>query len=177
MAGFAQMCRHNYAAHWKYNTTHCPNLIPNAADLLAFPDLTSGVPPRVRVHYSEFNKYHTSLAHFWNDWYNDYVHAPFPRLIVRFEDAIFHPKLLTKIACECAGGRLNKGRFRYEVESAKRGKAHGTEKTSYVDALIKYGTEQGRYNGFEPADLKYAVENLDSKLMDSFGYKFPEEPS
>ena len=113
------------------------------------------------------------MAGFWNDWYNEYVHAPFPRLIVRFEDVVFHPKEITRIACECAGGKLNKGPFHYIAESAKRGHAHGTEKTSYVDALIKYGTEAGRYNGFESPDLEYARAHLDPELMGLFGYKFP----
>jgi hypothetical protein len=147
--------------------------LPNEEDLRVFPMLTENQPVPLHVKYKEFTKHHDSLVGFWNDWYNEYVHAPFPRLIVRFEDAIFHPKELTKIACECAGGELNKTPFRYEVESAKKGTAHGKEKTTYVDALIKYGTEKGRYKGYEAADLEYARENLDPHLLEIFVYKLP----
>lgn len=171
---FEQMCRHEYAAHWPHYKTHCPNLLPNGADLEMFPSLTANAPINVDVVYKEFTNNHTSLVGFWNDWYNEYVNAPFPRLIVRFEDIIFHPRYVTKLACECAGGELNKTPFRYITDSAKKGAAaHGkkSERTGYVDALIKYGTEAGRYTGMEPADLEYAREALDPNLMKLFGYK------
>ena len=170
------MCRHPYGAHWHHNKTHCPNLIPNQFDLDTYPTLTAGEPVKVHVKYAEFSHHHESMAHFWNSYYQAYVDAPFPRLIVRFEDLIFHPKKVTKIACECAGGQLNKHPFRYQVESAKKGIAHGKEKTSYVDALIKYGTEHGRYKGYEEADLDFAKDHLDSHLMEIFGYKYPTAP-
>lgn len=128
----------------------------------------------VTIVYKEFDVHHVSLAAFWNDWYEQYVAAPFPRLIVRLEDVVFHPKLLTKTVCECAGGELNtKHPFKYIVDSAKKGDAHGQQKTSYVDALVKYGTEAGRYNGFDAPDLEYAAEHLDSNLMRLFGYRLP----
>ena len=166
------MCRHPYAAKWYHNKTHCPNLVPNEMDRATFPALRKKDVVPVMVKYKMFNKMHTGLAGFWNDWYNEYVHAPFPRLIVRFEDVIFHPKEITKIACECAGGELNsEDSFHYIVDSAKKGRAHGKHTTSYVDALIKYGTETDRYNGFEPADLEYARQSLDTELMNLFGYK------
>jgi len=171
------MCRHHYGAHWDHNKTHCPNLVPNEEDLRTFSELLPGEGVPVKVVYKMFNKTHDSLADFWNVWYQEYVNAPFPRLIVRFEDVIFHPKAVTKMACECAGGELNRGQFRYVVDSAKKGNAHGrsSERTSYVDALIKYGSEEGRYTGMDRADLEYARDHLDKVLMDMFGYKYPPE--
>lgn len=129
----------------------------------------------VTVTYAEFSQRHASLVEFWNDWYKAYVQASFPRLIVRFEDVVFHPKLITQTVCECAGGQINPtGKpFTFIVDSAKKGAAHGKEKTSYVDALVKYGTEAGRYEGFEAADLEYARKHLDPDLMRLFGYHYP----
>ncbi|GAX20122.1 hypothetical protein FisN_17Lh074 [Fistulifera solaris] len=165
------MCRHKYAAHWHHDDAHCPSLIPNAADIAKYHHLRSEETIPVLVRYKEFDKHHTSMVDFWNTWYQEYVQAPFPRLIVRFEDIIFHPVEVTKIACECAGGQLNDGKFRYQVESAKRGTAHGKQKTSYVDSLIQYGSEQGRYDGYSAEDLKFAQQHLDPELMKLFGYK------
>lgn len=171
------MCRHEYAAYWhrdNANTKHCPNLLKHYNN-----ENNDTVP--LTIKYKEFDTHHDSMVDFWNDWYNDYIKAPFPRLIVRFEDVIFHPKEVTKLACECAGGKLNKPNkrtgqnFVYITESAKKGAAHGTEKTSYIDAIVKYGTIKGRYNGFYSEDLKFAKENLDPNLVNLFGYKLPSE--
>jgi hypothetical protein len=178
-----KMCRHSYGADWPHAPEHCPNLVPNDFDR----ELVDLKPKyrqqtgsftetvNVTVRYAEFDQHHPSLVEFWNDWYRDYVRADFPRLLVRYEDVVFHPKQITRTVCECAGGRLNiddhpdRG-FVYVTESAKKGAAHGKTKTSYVDALIKYGTEAGRYDGFERADLEYARNHLDPELMRLFGY-------
>ena len=173
----ASMCRHSYGAKWKRDDgddphqkqqqQHCPNLVEPS---------NNNNPVNVTVQYAQFEQQHDSLVGFWNDWYRDYVRAPFPRLIVRFEDVIFHPKLVTKTVCECAGGAMNEHQpFKYIVDSAKKGRAHGAEgqKTSYVDALVKYGTEAGRYKGFAAADLEYARQHLDPDLMRLFGYRYP----
>jgi hypothetical protein len=172
------MCRHPYGADWPHAPEHCPNLIPNEIDrtlLLDAKKYGTGINTmNVTVKYAEFRQHHASLVEFWNDWYKSYVQASFPRLIVRFEDVVFHPKQITKTVCECAGGQLNPGKpFRYIVDSAKKGAAHGAQKTSYVDALVKYGTEAGRYTGFEQADLEYAGKHLDPDLMRLFGYHYP----
>jgi hypothetical protein len=174
-----QMCRHSYGAHWKHDPQHCPNLVPNAIDEALWevenepiPNADTGIP--VTVQYAEFHRNHISLVGFWNDWNRAYVQAPFPRLMVRFEDIIFHPKQITQTVCECAGGQLQTQKpFTYVVDSAKKGAAHGTEKTSYVDALVKYGTEVGRYAGFTSEDLQYAMKHLDPDLMRLFGYQYP----
>jgi hypothetical protein len=152
------MCRHSYGAEWDHDDeSHCPNLI--------------GAP--VDIQYAAFLQHHDSLVHFWNEWYGDYITADFPRLIVRFEDVIFHPKEITQAVCECAGGQLKKRGFHYVVESAKKGAAHGTDKTSYTDALIKYGRESGRYKGMWSEDLEYAKQKLDPQLMEWFNYRYP----
>lgn len=153
------MCRHPYGAVWDHDESHCPNLI-NAP---------------VEIQYAALTQHHDSLVQFWNEWYRDYIVADFPRLIVRFEDVIFHPKEITQAVCECAGGTLKKRGFRYVVESAKVGDAHGTDKTSYTDALIKYGRETGRYKGMQSEDLEYAKQNLDPKLMEWFSYRYPPQ--
>lgn len=179
------MCRHSYGAEWPHDPEHCPNLVPNEVDrqLLATGHrrrhpVAGAATVNVTVTYAEFDRQHASLVEFWNDWYRAYVQASFPRLIVRFEDVVFHPKLITKTICECAGGQVNPDDrpFTFIVDSAKKGSAHGKEKTSYVDALVKYGSEAGRYTGFDAADLEYARQHLDPDLMRLFGYHYPPPP-
>ena len=68
--------------------------------------------------------------------------------------------------------------FRYITDSAKKGDAaHGDKKTrtSYLDALIKYGTRDGRYKGYESADLDFVKQHLDPNLMNILGYPFHED--
>ena len=78
----------------------------------------------------------------WNDWYREYVDINhFSRIIVRYEDLLFHPRNVTETVCKCAGGRLRKdGRFEYVTGSAKKGPtAHGPMelRTGFVKAMIK----------------------------------------
>ena len=174
------MCRHAYGANWHHDDKHCPNLVPNQVEidqgwiLLDNADGSKNNTIPVSVKYVEFTRYHTSLVDFWNSWYQEYTEASFPKLIVRFEDLVFHPKQVTQAVCECAGGEMNQQPFHYIVDSAKKGDgAHGKERTSYVDALVKYGTEKGRYKGMTGEDLRFAKRYLDPALMEMFGYPYP----
>lgn len=64
-----------------------------------------------------------SLAHYWTEWYKQYLNADYPRLIVRFEDLQFHAKEMIDIVCQCAGAvaRDNDGGFTYIVSNGKWG--------------------------------------------------------
>ena len=119
------MCRHTYTAHFPHTSKHCPDF--------SFSDL------KTSVKYNGFWRHHDSIVHMWNSYYTEYKEAEFPRLIVRYEDLIFHPELTTKTVCECAGGSMRKdGRFKYIVDSAKKGpNAHGKVRTGYAESLVK----------------------------------------
>jgi hypothetical protein len=130
----------------------------------------------VSVRYADFNRHHKSLIGMWNDWYNEYKNVSFQRLFVRYEDLLFHPKAVAETVCHCAGGTMNRGKFQYVVDSAKKGiGAHGSVRTGYVDAIIKYGSDRSRYKGYYPEDLVYTRENLDPILMEEFGYQYHPE--
>lgn len=174
------MCRHQYTAKWETDSKrHCPNLVPNAEDRIEFKHLKDKDSVPVRVRYGDRDekifRNHDSLVHFYNDWYQEYIEVDFPRIIVRFEDLVFFAKETTKAVCECAGGNLNK-RFRYIVDSAKKGEAaHGpmSQRTGFVDSIIRYGTDKGRFKGFEQEDLEFSRKHLNRDLMDFFGYPDP----
>ena len=158
------MCKHHYTARWSTpNEDRCPDF--------SVPDL------KANVRYSDFHRKHESILHLWNDYYLEYLEVPFPRLIVRFEDLIFHPEEVTTTVCHCAGGSMRKdGRFIYILDSAKKGaSAHGKQRTGFVEALLKYGSEKNRYASFSfPSDLQYIKDRVDSNLMHIMHYPFPD---
>jgi hypothetical protein len=162
------MCKHHYTARWMPSLDgHCP-------------DFSHHQNLKATVTYSDFKREHESILHHWNDYYNEYVNADFPRLLVRYEDLLFHPKELTKTVCECAGGSMKRnGTFKYIVDSAKKGAgAHGAEgtRTGYVDAIIKYGSEEKRYSKYvAKQDLEYIRDHVDANLMSLLKYP-PADP-
>ena len=173
----ASMCRHSYSMNWSHNSaTHCPNLIANQVDVEQDASLTIDKAVPVKIRYSDFTRLHDSMIHHWNEWYNHYLNADWPRLLVRYEDLLFFPKQTVTQVCECAGGQMN-DKFGYLVESAKRGAVHGAQRTGYMDAIIKYGHQEDRWNNMTSADLVFARQTLDANLMKLFAYHYPSEPT
>lgn len=175
------MCRHEYEAKWSSTKEHCPNLVPTADDKLKRSDLQGKETVPVTISYSaakHFSVTHDSLVHLWNEWYNLYFSASFPRIMVRFEDLLFYGEEVTETLCKCGGGVPREDRkfphFVYVSESAKLGTAaHGKHKTGLLDALIKYGNDDHRLDHLTPEDLALAAKILDPKLMEYFGYTNP----
>jgi hypothetical protein len=197
------MCRHRYAAHWFHPPGHCPNLVANEVDyeflkyaesgaytdmeeyhhkdawlmdnVLNMANFTSdqAIVP-LYVKYNRETTNHLSLAHLWSDWYHEYTNGDFPKLIIRFEDLLFFGKEVTEKACKCAGGEMYP-RFRHIGNSAKKGTIHGDDKTSLVDALIRYGQRQNVTRGMTTDDIEYAKTAFADDLMKFFAYKHPGE--
>jgi hypothetical protein len=167
------LCRHNYGAQWLHTNEHCPNLVPNEVDYKTF-NFPKGTIP-VRIKYDFAVRKWDSLAHLWTDWYRQYYQdADYPRLFVRYEDLVFYPKQVTQQICECAGGTLlAQEDFIYEVESAKFGPGHGEARTSWVSAMIRYGSARKRLEGLTTEDLRLARNVLDMELMQAFSYQQP----
>jgi hypothetical protein len=201
------MCRQRYSAHWFHPPGHCPNLIPNRVDRTfleyaphyrrrkRFAQYHRGDPWLIDnventanftrdsqvvplyVRYNLVNTTHTSLAHLWNDWYDEYAQADFPRLLVRMEDLVFHARNVTERVCTCVGGTFSKGGdFKYITDSAKHGKIHGNDKTTLLDAMIRYGNADkiSLTRGMTRDDLSYAKTVFRKDLMEMFGYSHPQ---
>jgi hypothetical protein len=199
------MCRQRYAAHWFHAPNHCPNLIPNDIDRefleyapfyrrnkkfrqVHFKDpwlidnventanftRDSNVVP-LYVKYKLINTTHESLAHLWNDWYDEYLQSDFPRLLVRMEDLVFHGRNVTEQVCTCVGGE-SKADFEYITDSAKHGKIHGNDKTTLLQAMIRYGSADklSRTKGMTLEDEAYAKTVFRKDLMEMFGYSHPQ---
>jgi hypothetical protein len=105
----------------------------------------------------------------------------FPRLVIRYEDLVFHAATVVDQILNCAGiapkdrkrgdptASGGVGGFVYQTAKAK---SHGVS-VDLVQAMIKYGTRTGRKDEkFRPVDLDYIRQTLDSELMTRFGYPY-----
>ena len=65
-------------------------------------------------------------------------------------------------------------KFKYIVNSAKKGTtAHGAMhlRTGFVDALVKYGSIDKRYKGFDSkSDLEYVRDHINQSIMELMQY-------
>jgi len=165
------MCRHKYAAEWSQIKGHCPNLVPTT------PREKNMIQPEkmfpVTVHYHPQNvTYHESISELYNEWYGNWLDVEFPRLVVRFEDLMFHAEHVVEKVCKCAGGNLAEGPFQYITDSAKKGKAH-MGSNGLVKSMVKYGDVEKRTHAYTPMDLDYAKSSLRSDVLDMFHYGSP----
>ena len=165
----ASMCRHPYAARWsphKRNDPICPRLLSK-----------DGKTSKVTVSYRSDNKgYYDSLVGLWNDWYGDYLAAgdEFPRLIIRYEDLLFHFEEVMTQVCECGGGKLihHENGFVLNDENAKAGHRNGSN--GLLGAMLRYGFDAKRTETFTKEDVAYANDSLRKDLMEMFSYSFPK---
>jgi hypothetical protein len=162
-------CKHPYGAQWPHRE-RCPNLVPSQADREALHELRHSDTVEVTINYKPPAKW-DSLVDAWSDWYNQYLQADYPRLIVRFEDLIFHPKELINTICECAGAKPKQDTFSYVVDAGKWGPSH--KSSNMISAMAKYGSDLHRLDGLNQEDLAYAADHVDANLMRLFHYKVP----
>ena len=177
----ASMCRHPYEARWPHTANHCPNLVANNFDrgrkpgeiipvFVKFATKHFGDEPLPDPKNKTFVKY-DSLVELWNRWYTEWKEAEFPRLMVRFEDLLFHAEETIFQICDCAGGTM-RSRFRYEEDSAKGDHGPHAGSAGFLASLVTYGNSTKRMVDVlkDEADYQFAKENLDETLMKEFGY-------
>jgi len=196
------MCKAHYDAQWRRdrdNKKHCPNLVVRRAAKQGSSamknktenDDTLLSPNPVMVKYQQLGgrrvmDHYESLADMWTAWNRQYyLEADFPRLLIRFEDLLFHREALLARIAQCATGgesgdesgnddddNINRTHVvpaqlqYYQVTKAKK---HG-HSSDLVSAIIKYGTRRGRQGGMTPDDRSYAARALDPNLLSALGY-------
>ena len=161
-------CRHWYNSYWTKIHGHCPNLIPiNAKEKV----LNKFKPTfSVHIHYKHDIIQYDSLVDLWNRWYEDYIiQVDFPRLVIRFEDLLFHIEEITTEVCDCVGGQMEK-EFKYIIEPAKKAKYGHRGSSGMFESLLKYGNLNTRFKDFTEFDKEYALKNLHPDLMKMFRY-------
>eukprot|EP00956_Cyclotella_meneghiniana_P009533 scaffold13173_cov78-Cyclotella_meneghiniana.AAC.2 len=197
------MCRNSYSAHWNgQHGTKCPEL-KNGRD---WNEVNVKFGPGSTHHkslahmwndwYGEYFYGNYNMKKMQNDWYGEgfYTHnttnetsiaksnrtAPFPRLMIRFEDVIFFPYEVTQQICKCAGGVLGhrpddkdvaNNTFHYVVRSAKTGSGHGptSHRNGLIDSWVRYGKADPR-NEYNEDAASIAGEVLDELILNAFGY-------
>lgn len=117
-----------------------------------------------------------NLVDLWNIFYNDYVNATFPRLIVRYEDLLLHADQVIPQVCDCVGGTLvntEKNGIALSKDSVKDKRLFG-ETSNLVESLTRYGSSKLRIADFSKGDLVYTNDAISKELMEMFGYTFPK---
>ncbi|GKZ01254.1 hypothetical protein MPSEU_001076400 [Mayamaea pseudoterrestris] len=161
------MCKAEYNAVWdKGLGQRCPNLIPTAEEREAL-DLgnatTFPVDVIVRTHYRD---HYESLAGLWSEWNRLWLDYSRPRLMIRFEDFLFHGEYIMQTISECTGISMHQD-FRYQLEASK---PHGQSSDLY-GALVKYGSGRHRIANYTVAEHDYLTTALDPELMRLFQYQ------
>ena len=170
------MCRQSYSASWRRVNEHCPNLVLNEVD---YKHNIMGDPAtgrvKVRVVYKATNiTDHDTIIGLWNDWYGDYVAIKdFPRIIVRYEDILFHTTEVVHEICKCAGGTLTKTEpVSLMVDSAKGSDGAHAGSNGLLSAILRYGNPTARIEGMTKDDLDFAGSHLRKDLMSIFQYQY-----
>lgn len=163
------MCRHSYQVKWpNQHSDHCPQLVK---------------PSRVQVPFGSGTTIYKSLVHMWNEWNGQYIHydngsmEEFPRLVIRYEDLLFHQKDVVRQVCDCVGGTVASSNYIHLEDSAAKPtvlRMHSGS-SDLVSAIMRYGKDADRLKGMTSEDVSFAKSLLDDKLMTLFGYNHPNE--
>ena len=160
------MCKSPYKAHWiRGETGHCPNLVPDENEKNL--DKYQGVKTFEVTVNRAYDETYDSLADMWSDYYGGYMRAGIPRLVIRFEDTLFHAEKVMDLVSECLGVPM-KEPFRYQLDASKE---HGNP-ADFATALAKYGRAEGRDGGMKELDKEYATVALSGDLMQKFYYPY-----
>ena len=185
----SSMCRHSYAANWNRRAGHCPNLVHND-ELLNPMDATSSLKRGDLNDFVDLKTYHVdvnyqndktheppgkvnynSLVDLWNQWYENYVDLPTPRLMVRFEDWLFSQEEVARDICECVDGEWKRDNFEIVENSAKGDKGAHENANGREEAIARYGNIELREEGFNDVDLAFARQMTSTRLKKLFNYK------
>ena len=137
------VCRHPYAVRLTSRAGPlCPS--PLARPL---PALKVAFQPDRLLTYA-------SLPDMWREWHEEYVRAPYPRLMLRYEDFLFDPSRVMRAVCDCAGGRLADSLRTLERVKGP-GLGHATDTSTLQQSLQLYADPAKRVEHYTPQDLAF----------------------
>jgi hypothetical protein len=79
-AWLQSMCASPYAAHWRHDKHHCPNMIPNEMDRVKYKNIQKAFEVTV-IFDGQSKRHFQSLVHLWSEWYEQYLHVDYPILM------------------------------------------------------------------------------------------------
>jgi hypothetical protein len=165
--GYHYQCKESYDVEWSKSRDSCPNLLNNETKK----PVRANVPSPEQGRWCNVSYNYNSIAEMWSAWNGQYVDATFPRLIIRFEDMIFHTEKVVQSISQCSGWS-QRDVFKYAVEPSK---IHGWS-TDFLGALMKTGTAKGRYANLTLPDFEYSRRAFNQTLMDLFQYVYGPGP-
>jgi hypothetical protein len=157
------MCESPYTLQWNVSSNHCPTLV----------DATnSSVPVKIRWSKGYIRSW-PSLAHLWSMWYREYYESSMPRLIIRYEDLLFHTEKVIDSIRDCVGATWKSDTFQWQAAPAKTHPYFARFKapSSLVSAVIKYGSAKGREGTMNIDDQTYARTFIDKAMVRNFHYQ------
>lgn len=125
--------------------TECPRLLDDE-------DKPVPVTMQSGASSGEGETRYDSLAHLWNQWNGAWWQNKddTPRLIIRSEDVLLHPKDLVRNVCRCVGG---------VVHEPFRNKPLG-----HIDTVPE------KLKGYGVDTMQFVVDAVDLKFMEALGY-------
>ena len=166
------MCKISYNVKWMHATKHCPNLVWYPNDAMDAPLHPVNVSLELKEPTLKTSVQWDSLAHMWSDWNLQYLNADIPRLIVRYEDTIYHSEEVFRAISECAGVPLRHDTFR---PFAQKANSYTNASNDLISALAKNGVYKDRFSRMIAEDIDYAKEHSDPQLMQLFHYLNPDD--
>jgi hypothetical protein len=104
----------------------------------------------------QYSDVYPSLADWWSEWIAAYVDSPTPRLLIRFEDLLFHAEYVMAQIIECAHGSLDSGTDMSFAASQSSSSALSSGLLKPYDYKLTKAKTHGRSTDFIGAILKYA---------------------
>lgn len=165
------MCHLPLNANWtRGEKGRCPNFVPSAAERRN-PRYSNVTTFHVEVtHDDVYKERYASLVDLWTSYYRSYIAADFPRLVIRFEDLMFHAERVMEQVSQCIGSPMTKP---YEYSHPDRSLL---DTGRYGRMLELYASEAGRYSHLTVEDLMYQKYALSPGLMDLLHYKRMPNP-
>ena len=175
------MCRHSYSLSWGKGP--CPTLLLQGKMGIPFTlddkedvdeeqvleEVGKFKTNKASIQFAKDRTNYKNMLDVWNTWYTEYINAPFPKIVIRFEDLLFRQEEIVTSVCSCAGGKMLKEFLKFDSsakgEKGAHGGGHGRK-----EALARYGSEEVRNKDFSELDLAYFDRFADKTLMELFHY-------
>lgn len=159
------MCQTPYSVYWMSQGSQRCQSFPKNNDAKRV--MSSPIQMRMETGYApQFE----TLIHLWNEYYGQFWNAPYPRLIVRYEDLLWHAPRVLSMVSDCVGADTSSKMRSYSYVTSPA-KTHGNKVSNLIDAIARAGSEEMRKTGYLTAvDLQEVTKTIDHTLVHLFQY-------
>jgi len=148
----------------------CPNILVNSYDVGFYPHGTVDV--QFFNNGTEVETFN-SLIDLWNNYYKKWLQNDIGRIIIRFEDLLYHPKLIVKEVCSYLDGSTSNS-FTHlftNVDSLLTNENLDISDKNILSALMRFGNQNERNQVIQDEkELQYVQKVVDKNLLTTFKY-------